>query len=138
MSNLHLIADHPLTGTGLGTWPTVYPRYAFIDVGAIANQAHDDGLRFAAEGSIPFGLVIFSLFLWCLGPAFRTILGLGVVFVFRHVAVDCPFSPPALGSWPILVIATLAPRQESHGPSVSHSTRPSERRQFTQHLGGAF
>jgi len=112
ISSLHLIAAHPLTGTGLGTWPTVYPQYAVIDVGALANQAHDDWLQFAVEGGIPFGLVMFSLFLWSVGPAFRTIWGLGVVCVFLHAAVDYPFSRPALGSWPILVIAMLASCQK--------------------------
>jgi O-antigen ligase len=137
MSTLHLIADHPLTGTGLGTWPTVYPRYAIIDVGAFANQAHDDWLQFAAEGGIPFGLVIFSLFLWCLAPAFRTIWGLGVVSVFLHAAVDYPFSRPALGSWPILAIAMLAARQKFHRPSVPHATHLGEPRQLTQQPGSA-
>jgi len=137
MSTLHLIADHPLAGTGLGTWPTVYPRYAIIDVGAFANQAHDDWLQFAAEGGIPFGLVIFSLFLWCLAPAFRTIWGLGVVSVFLHAAVDYPFSRPALGSWPILVIAMLAARQKLHRPSPHPVDHLSEPRQFTPAPGSS-
>ena len=111
ISSLHLIADHPFAGTGLGTWPTVYPRYAVIDIGVFANQAHDDWLQFTAEGGVPFGLVIFSLFLWSIRPAFRTVWGLGVISVFLHAAVDYPFSRPALGSWPILVIAMLAARQ---------------------------
>jgi hypothetical protein len=108
ISSLHLIADHPLAGTGLGTWPIVYPRYAVTDIGAFANQAHDDWLQFTAEGGIPFGLVLFTLFLWSIRPAFRTIWGLGVISVFLHAAVDYPFSRPALGSWPMLVIAMLA------------------------------
>jgi hypothetical protein len=137
ISTLHLIADHPLAGSGLGTWPTVYPRYAIIDVGAFANQAHDDWLQFAAEGGIPFGLVIFSLFFWCLAPAFRTIWGLGVVSVFLHAAVDYPFSRPALGSWPILVIAMLAARQKFHRPPVPDATHRGEPHQLTQQPGSA-
>ena len=37
-----MAASHPWFGIGLGTWPTVYPRYAIVDIGAFANQAHDD------------------------------------------------------------------------------------------------
>ena len=117
ISSLHIIADHPLAGAGLGTWPTVYPRYAIIDVGAFANQAHDDWAQFTAEGGIFFGLMIFSLFLWTIPHAFRSVWGLGVVSVFLHAFVDYPFSRPALGSWPILIIAMLAarsPDQRSH------------------------
>ncbi|HUB79455.1 MAG TPA: O-antigen ligase family protein [Bryobacteraceae bacterium] len=113
ISSLHIIAAHPLTGSGLGTWPVVYPHYAIIDVGAFANQAHNDWLQFAAEGGIPFALLMFSLFLWCLGPAFRTVWGIGVISVFMHAAVDYPFSRPALGSWTILIVAMLAARQKS-------------------------
>ena len=43
-----------------------------------------------------------------LRPAFRSIWGIGVVSVFLHAFVDYPFSRPALGSWPILILAMLA------------------------------
>ena len=55
VSTLHMAAAHPWLGTGLGTWPTVYPQYAIIDVGAFANQAHNDWLQWTAEGGFPFG-----------------------------------------------------------------------------------
>ena len=35
VSTLHMAASHPWFGTGLGTWPTVYPRYAIFDIGAV-------------------------------------------------------------------------------------------------------
>ncbi|MGA2149819.1 MAG: hypothetical protein ABSH49_33250, partial [Bryobacteraceae bacterium] len=55
-------------------------------------------------------VLIVTLFLWSLRPAFQTVWGLGVVSVFLHATVDYPFSRPALGSWTILVIAMLAAR----------------------------
>ena len=108
ISSLHMVEARPYTGTGLGTWPTVYPHYAIVDVGTFANQAHNDWAQFTAEGGIFFGLFVLSLFLWCLRPALQSIWGLGVVAVFLHAAVDYPFSRPALGSWPILIVAMLA------------------------------
>jgi hypothetical protein len=111
ISSLHMVKAHPFGGTGLGTWPTVYPRYAIVDVGTFANQAHDDWMQFTAEGGLPFGLLVFSLFLWSLRPAFRSIWGIGLIAVFVHAFVDYPFSRPALGSWPIVILAMLAARQ---------------------------
>jgi hypothetical protein len=114
ISSLHMVAAHPLIGTGLGTWPTVYPRYAIVDVGSFANQAHDDWLQFTppkAASSSPSSC--FSLFLWCLPRLSEAFGDSGAVAVFLHAAVDYPFSRPALGSWPILVIAMLAARPET-------------------------
>ena len=108
VSSVHMIAAHPWFGVGLGTWPTVYPKYAIVDPGTFANQAHDDWLQFTAEGGIPFGVLLFTLFIWSLRPAFRSIWGIGVISVFLHAFVDYPFSRPALGSWPILILAMLA------------------------------
>jgi hypothetical protein len=97
----------------------VYPRYAIVDFGVFANQAHSDWLQWMAEGGILFGIVIATLFLWCLRPAFRSVWGIGVIAVLLHALVDYPFSRPALGSWPILMIAMLATSQ-----SALHSRNP--------------
>jgi O-antigen ligase len=110
ISSLHMVAAHPWMGVGLGAWSTVYPRYAIVDVGSLANQAHCDWLQWAAEGGLPFGLAMATLFIWCLRPAFRTVWGLGVIAVFLHALVDYPFSRPALGAWPVLIVAMLAAR----------------------------
>jgi O-antigen ligase len=117
-ATLHIVADHPYTGCGLGTWPTVYPRYATVDNGLFANQAHDDWLQFAAEGGIPFGILLLTLPIWALRPAFRSIWGIGVIAVFLHSFVDYPFSRPALGSWTILVLAMLAAASRPAHPSA--------------------
>jgi O-antigen ligase len=108
MASLRMIAGHPWCGVGMGAWSTVYPHYAIVDIGAFANQAHNDWLQWAAEGGVPFGLIMAGLFFWCLRKAARTVWGLGVVAVFLHALVDYPFSRPALGSWTILILAMLA------------------------------
>lgn len=108
ISSLHMIAAHPWSGVGLGAWPTAYPRYAIVDVGLLANQAHSDWLQWTAEGGIPFGIALATLFCWCVFPAIRSVWGLGVVAFFLHAAVDYPFSRPALGAWPMVVIGMLA------------------------------
>ena len=107
-STLQMAAAHPWFGSGLGTWPTVYPRYASFDLGLFANQAHNDWLQWTAEGGYPFGVMLVTLFFWSLRPAFRSVWGLGVVAVFLHAIVDYPFSRPALGSWAIVILSLLA------------------------------
>lgn len=108
VSTWHMAMSHPWLGTGLGTWSTVYPAYAIVDVGAFANQAHDDWLQWTAEGGFPFGIMLATLFFWSLRPAFRSVWGLGVVSVFLHAIVDYPFARPGLGSWPIVILSMLA------------------------------
>jgi hypothetical protein len=107
-SSFRMIVDHPWIGFGLGTWPTAYPRYAVVDIGAIANQAHSDWLEWTTEGGVPFGILMFSIFVWCLGPAFRSVWGIGVIAVLIHAAFDYPFSRPAVGSWTFVLISMLA------------------------------
>ncbi|MGA2578102.1 MAG: O-antigen ligase family protein [Bryobacteraceae bacterium] len=115
VSSIHMIAARPWFGFGLGTWPVVYPAYATIDTGKFANRAHDDWMEWTADGGLPFGIALASLFLWCLRPAFGSVWGIGVVAVFLHAAVDYPFSRPALAAWTVVTIALLATRKQSAG-----------------------
>ena len=108
ISSMRMIADRPWFGFGLGTWPLVYPAYAIIDTGRFANRAHDDWLEWTADGGLPLGLAMATLFLWSLRPAFGSAWGAGVVAVFLHATVDYPFSRPALAAWIIVMIALLA------------------------------
>jgi O-Antigen ligase len=110
ISTLHMIAVHPFIGWGLGCWPAVYPAFATIDVGAIVNQAHSDWLQWTAEGGLPAGLAMLSLAVWAVGPAFRSIWGIGVLAVLVHAAFDYPFSRPAVGAWPILILSMAVAR----------------------------
>ena len=106
-ASLRMIAAHPWAGVGLGTWPVVYPHYATVDFAVFMNQAHSDWLQWAAEGGVPFVLMILALFIWTVRAGFRSVWGLGAVSVFLHALVDYPFSRPALASWVIVVIAML-------------------------------
>jgi hypothetical protein len=108
ISTLHMIAVHPLTGWGLGCWPAVYPAFATFDPGAIVNQAHCDWLQWTAEGGLPAGLAMLSLAVWAIRPAVRSIWGIGVIAVLIHAAFDYPFSRPAVGAWPILILSMAA------------------------------
>jgi hypothetical protein len=106
-STLHMIAARPLAGWGLGCWPAVYPAFATFDPGPAVNQAHTDWLQWTAEGGLPVGIAMLAVVVWSLGPVLRSIWGLGVLAVFIHAGFDYPFSRPAIGAWPILMLAMV-------------------------------
>ena len=107
-STLNMIRDRPWLGFGLGSWPKVYPAYATFDIGLFANRAHNQWLEWAADGGIPFALLLLFVAGWAVRPAFRTIWGLGVISLLLHALVDYPFSRPPLAAWPVTMIAMLA------------------------------
>jgi O-Antigen ligase len=103
-TSFEMTKSGPLTGYGLGTWPTVYPMFAHFDDGLIMNQGHDDWLQWAAEGGIGF-----LALLMCFGVAvsirvFRSAWGLGVPAVLALCFIDFPLQKPAVS----LVLFVLA------------------------------
>lgn len=48
-STLRIIADHPLLGTGLGTFGVVFPRYRPLEIQSTYTHAHQDYLQWLAE-----------------------------------------------------------------------------------------
>jgi hypothetical protein len=116
ISTLHMIAARPWIGWGLGCWPAVYPAFATIDPGAIVNQAHCDWLQWTAEGGVPVGLAMLSLTLWAIRPSLRSIWGVGVIAILVHAAFDYPFSRPAIGAWPILILSMAVAAQSGANP----------------------
>jgi hypothetical protein len=119
-ASLKMIGDRPWAGSGLGTWSIMYPRYAGIDTGAFMNQAHNDWAQWAAEGGLPFLLLLF-VFAACLSkPAFRSIYGLGVIALLLHALVDYPMQQrPALAGW-FFAIAGAAVARNAHSRGQTH------------------
>jgi O-antigen ligase len=60
---LHMFADKPVTGWGLGVFPTAYPRYRSYYTNLFINEAHNDWLQVLIET----GVVGFVLTLWFVG-----------------------------------------------------------------------
>jgi len=51
-----IFLDHPVLGTGLGTFETVYPPYETLYDGKVVDHAHNDYLETLAETGIAGGL----------------------------------------------------------------------------------
>jgi len=84
-SSLAMLAERPLAGFGLGTWPIVYPAYARFDNGFTANHAHNDWAEWAAEGGVPFVALMGLL-------AMEHSAGGG--FAVGHRRAGCSFAQP--------------------------------------------
>ena len=110
-SSVAMLAERPMTGFGLGTWPVVYPAYARFDNGLAANHAHNDWAEWAAEGGVLFLAFLALLALWSIRPAVDSLWGIGVPVVFLHSLVDYPLREPALAAVFFAVMGVLAARR---------------------------
>ena len=91
-----MVPLHPWFGSGMGTWPVLFPRFATFDSNVYVNEAHNDWAQWTAEGGIPFTLLLAALAFSLVRPAFRSVWGLGVIGVLSHSFVDYPLREPAL------------------------------------------
>jgi O-antigen ligase len=95
-ATLKMIPLHPWFGSGMGTWPVLFPRFATFDSNVYVNEAHNDWAQWTAEGGIPFTLLLAALVFSLVRPAFRSVWGLGVISVLSHSFVDYPLREPGL------------------------------------------
>jgi O-antigen ligase len=105
---VQMIAAKPWTGFGLGTFPTAYPAYGPVDFGSVVNHAHNDWAEWMADGGIPFALLLFSIVVWSLPRAWRSVWGIGLLAVFLHGLVDFPLQKPVLQLWLFGLLGALA------------------------------
>jgi O-antigen ligase len=118
------MAKHrPLFGYGLGTFPEVYPRYAIVDPSLYlyVNHVHNDWAEFAADGGIPFLLLVLIPFAMALPAAIRNPWGLGLIAIMLHACVDFPFFHQGVPGWMFLVLALL---YRSRMPEEARQHRP--------------
>jgi O-antigen ligase len=109
LSSIRMTRDRPLAGFGLGAWSSAYPAYARYDDGTFVNQAHNDWAQWAAEGGIPFLLLMAAIVALLARPAFDSLWGLGLMAVFVHAWVDYPFQQrPALAAFFFAMAGVLA------------------------------
>jgi O-antigen ligase len=123
-SSLAMARERPWMGFGLGSFQEVYPAYATFDIGLIVNHAHNDWAEWLTEGGVPFLLFLASVALWSVGPAFRSIWGLGLLSVFLHALVDYPMQRLGLAAWVFLLLGTLAAEERERSRAVRAAAAP--------------
>jgi O-antigen ligase len=109
---LRMIRERPWMGFGLNTWPTVYPAYATVDWGVFVNHAHNDWAEWAADGGIPFFLMMLSVFVWAVRNTVRVPWGLGIVAALLHSVVDFPMTRVAVVLFAVLGAMAAASQSE--------------------------
>jgi O-antigen ligase len=102
-----MVKHRPITGFGLGTYPAVCQRYAPVDFSFYVNHAHNDWAEFAADGGIPFLLLVFIPFAVAIPTAIRNPWGVGLIAVMCHACVDYPFPRPAVSGWMFAMLGAL-------------------------------
>jgi hypothetical protein len=125
--------QRPLTGFGLGTFPEVYQRYAIKDFPFYANHAHNDWAEFAADGGVPFLLLVLVPFSAVVPTALRNPWGLGLIAVMLHACVDFPFPRPAVSGWMFAMLALLYMARTSDRISQRTVKPPSLDSAFAKH-----
>ena len=117
LSAVEMAKNRPLTGYGLGTFPEVYQQYAIKDFPFYANHAHNDWAEFAADGGIPFLLLVLMPFVVVVPAALRSPWAFGLFAIMLHACVDFPFPRPAVSAWMFALLGILyAVRKEGQEP----------------------
>jgi O-antigen ligase len=83
-----LVRNHPLIGTGLGTFPIAFTAVQTTFLGQFVNHAHNDYLELAIDLGLPAAIILFASILWTLARTFRTFL-LGQGHFDRCIALGC-------------------------------------------------
>jgi len=126
-SSLEMIRERPLLGWGLETYVPVYRMFAHYDDGTYVNRAHNDWLQWAAEGGIPFALLMLMIFAWSCRPAVESVWGIGLIAICLHALVDYPFARLGVCGWYFALVPMLAVQVEesrrSAGKDSSHAKR---------------
>jgi hypothetical protein len=121
-ASLQMVRERPLMGGGLGTWSTLYPRYAGFDAGVFVNQAHNDWVQWAAEGGVPFFLFLAVFAALLCKPAVQSIYGLGTVAFLLHALVDYPMQQrPALAAWFFAVAGAAMAWRDAQNAGIARS-----------------
>lgn len=70
-ATVELIKDYPVTGTGIGTFEYVFPKYRTPDIKKRFRHAHNDYIQLLAEMGIPGVIVVSFFFTVCIGMFVR-------------------------------------------------------------------
>ncbi len=126
--SLRIFRAHPVLGTGLGSFVSVFPAYQSFPTDQIYDYAHNDYAQALAETGILGGLIILGALIWFFRLAFRNLrkrlateagwiqmgAALGVCGLLIHSFVDFNLHIPANAAWfaVCLALSTIRPRED--------------------------
>lgn len=106
--SMDTIQAYPYTGTGMGSFYSIFPSYTHYNIGYY-NFAHNDYVQFIVEAGIPATLLLGGSVLWAVWLSFSAIrkrnsktlkgtaLGclMAIIGMLIHITVDFNLQPPA-------------------------------------------
>lgn len=129
------ISDRPLLGTGLGTFPDVFPAYRTAELQANINFAHNSFLENALEMGLPAAIVFYGALAMLFGTFVRALTGktadypypaLGIAVTgaaFFHSLFDYAIQFPAVA---ICFAALLGVAAAQSSPAATHNASASQ------------
>lgn len=130
-SSIEMVLDRPWFGFGLGNFENAYPHFARFDTDKIVNHAHNDWAEWAADGGLPFFLLMCTVATWAARKAYRSVWAIGIIAVLAHSLVDFPMQSATIQFWVFTLVGMLGAREsECMGrvPAVLPSGYPTLRR----------
>jgi len=120
------ISDHPIVGTGLGSFASVFQMYRTPSVDGYYDKAHNDYVQNLLELGVPAASCLFAAILWLVGVCARGVwtrhrnvafpcLGIGTTaLVALHATVDFSLQIPAVtATYMFLLGAAVAQSRSS-------------------------
>lgn len=137
-STWKMIRDHPILGTGAGTWQWVHQKYRHPQMQFTADYAHNDILQMTSDyGSIGFGLVAATLILFYVQAGrlraqamtseqqcFTVGAVLAVSILLVHSWFDFNLHIPANGLLFCTILGLVAGMEIPDGPHLSRPLKP--------------
>lgn len=121
IDSLELIKQYPLTGTGAGSFYTVFPSVKGTNVTLFYDHAHNDYIQFTVEYGVPATLILAAIVMSALWQSFYamrhrrhplmkgTAFGcmMAIIGMLIHISVDFNLQAPANAAYFTLIL-TLA------------------------------
>ncbi|WP_171759422.1 O-antigen ligase [Vibrio sp. RE86] len=115
--SLPIIEQYPLTGTGIGSFYSIFPSYTQFNIGYY-DHAHNDYIQFAVEAGIPATILLGFMWLWAVVLTIRamkhrnskTLRGLALgcfialIGMLMHISVDFNLQAPANAMTFVLIL----------------------------------
>ncbi len=125
LASIQMIHTRPFIGFGLGTWPMVYPAFAFFDPpGFYMNHAHNDWLELIAEGGLVVAMTILAIGCESIFLSRTSLWAIGIPAALMHALVDFPLQKPAIATLMFFLLgAAAAAAQTGNRKNVGHTIR---------------